>query len=141
TSSGESNDGIFPRTRASTRRYQRSKVVAILITFGIGWIVLKLAPIDAERIVKRLIAPPPGPAEHFESRESEVATQTRAVIGRATSAGWEARSLDGHPFVLIRESGAPGAAPAPGDTVLVRGIYTWDPAGGRILVNGSGTTD
>ena len=129
---------MIPRTRAGTRRYQKSKVWAILITFGLGWIVLKSFPVDTERIVQTLISPPPAPGEAFRERESGIPVQARAVIESADPAEpgvWKARSLDGHPFRLVWE--AAGPPPAAGDTLLVRGTYEWDPEGGRVAVSGA----
>jgi hypothetical protein len=134
---------IFPRTRSAQRRYQRNKVVAIAVTFALGWVAWKVLPGDVLPARWKPF-PPPTPESAFRDRASGVEVETSAVVEAALpdstdplSAArlrrWKLRSAAGHPFVLIAE---PGALPSPalGDTLLVRGAYRWDNTGGSVRV-------
>ena len=132
---------IFPRTRSARRRYQRNKIIAIAVTFVLGWIAWKALP-GGVLPARWKPFPPATPDSAFRDRASGVPVETAAVVEAAlpdstdpVSAArlrrWKLRTVTGHPFVLIAEP-SDLAPPSPGDTLQIRGTYRWDNTGGCV---------
>lgn len=129
----------------SRERYGRHKAIAILVTFALGWTAVKILAPEWQGSLPWAFAKTPKRA--FEERASGVPVQARGVIEAAApdtvlqgdvAPRWRARTRDGHPFTWLA---VPGSAPpgvAPGDSLLVRGRYVWDPAGGTVVTGEPG---
>jgi hypothetical protein len=137
---------IFPRTRGARQRYQRHKVIAIVVTFAVGWAAWKLLP-DGALPARWTRPPPPTPDSAFRDRASGMTVEATAVVeealpdsvdalGAGSLRRWRLRTVTGHPFVLVEdvlvEPPGAGPAPAPGDTLRVRGTYEWSNTGGTV---------
>jgi hypothetical protein len=134
---------IFPRTRSARRRYQRHKIIAIAVTFALGWIAWKVLPGNVLPARWKPF-PPATPESAFRDRASGVTVETGAVVEAALPDStdpvsavrlrrWRLRSVAGHPFVLIAGP-EDFPSPFPGDTLQVRGTYRWDNTGGTVRV-------
>lgn len=139
---------IFPRSRARQHRYMRRKLIAIVITFGVGWLFVKFLPesVLPERWTAGGAATP---REAFRGRQSDVWVRAEAVVEKIQSdsldaAGdrglrrWRMRSTAGHPFTLLQDPVGGLLRAQPGDTVSVRGTYRWDTSGGTVLASREG---
>jgi hypothetical protein len=138
---------IFPRTRGAQRRYQRNKVIAVVVTFALGWIAWKVLPGNV--LPPRWTpGPPPTPDTAFRDRASDVTVETAAVVEAALPDStdpvsavrlqrWRLRTVTGHPFVLLAEPYSM-PRPTPGDTLQVAGTYRWDNTGGTVRALASG---
>lgn len=133
---------ILPRGRRSSRRYQRHKVIAIVATFAIGWVVLRFVPVGT-RFQRVMELPQPTPRQAFDDRSSGVTVRADVVVERVLSDSlppgrsralrrWRVRSADGHPFTLVQEPDQ-GTRAGAGDTVAVVGVYLWDTSGGVVV--------
>jgi hypothetical protein len=128
---------IGPRTPQQRRRYLRHKVIAILVTFVLVYGAIRLfAPRghlveSLESLVLR------SPEQAFEQRVSGEMVHALAVREAGPdSAGFSFRTLDGHPFTLRADSLPAGTAI--GDTLVIRGAYTWSSRGGAVDPRGTG---
>jgi len=136
---------ILPRGRAARQRYGRNKVVAALVTFAVLWIWLTYFAPDWRDALAGFGTRTPAYA--FRERLSGVTVQTRAVVEEvlpdSSAAGprplrrARLRTLDGHPFTLQEATDEPLPL-APGDTVVVRGLYDWGLRGGAVTVTDEG---
>jgi subtilisin family serine protease len=140
---------IFPRGRKALQRYGRNKVIAILVTFAVLWIYLKvfaprgllLSRLDWEpRVVT--------PGKAWDERWSNVVVGADGVVEAVfsdsvlASAGGAAalvlrrtkvRTVEGHPVIVLHDAGAVGPGrPDVGDSVSVKGMYDWSTGGGVV---------
>ena len=127
------------------QRYGRSKVIAILVTFAVVWAWLTWFAPDWKENLQGFGTRTPDVA--FRERRDGVWVQARATVeaplpDSADAAGTmfrraRVRAADGHPFTLMHRE-RPAKAPAPGDSVHVRGVYDWDLKGGVVIVTDEG---
>lgn len=139
---------IFPRTRSARQRYGRNKVIAILVTFAVLMIYLKvfvpkgvvLSKLDWEP--RRL-----SPREAWDARSSnvivfaageveEVLTDSLRTEGKSAIpyalARTKVRTGSDHPVVLLYDPGEAGRALGAGEAITFRGVYRWTTTGGIV---------
>lgn len=131
-------------TARSAERYGRHKVVAILVTFAVGWAAIKLFAPGLEGSFAWFGAWTPKRA--FEQRASHVPVRATGVLesrlpdttlAAGVAVRWRARGADGHPFTWLQDPAVPALRAAAGDTVRARGEYVWDPRGGAVRTGGA----
>ena len=148
---------IFPRSRQSMRRYGRNKVIAILVTFAIFWIYLKVF-VPRGVILTKLGWEPrvTAPSEAFDERWSGVIVAADASVEEtmadSTAAGdgppgaavvWKrskVRTTDDFPVVLLYDADEAGGPLAIGEEISFRGVYAWATAGGIVRALASDST-
>ncbi len=140
---------IFPRGRRATQRYGRNKVIAILVTFAIFWIYLKVF-VPQGVILTKLgwDTGPTTPQKAFDERWSgvvvvadgsvETVLADSTVAGRETPTGaivWKRskiRTVDDHPVVLLHDETEGAGRLAVGDEVSFAGVFRWTTGGGIV---------
>ena len=127
-----------------SERYGRHKALAILATFVLGYLAVRIFAPEWQGSIPWTFARSPKRA--WEERVSDVPVRAIGVLEEAMpdssmdgrpAARWRARTRDGHPFTWLQLPQRPPVTAEPGDSVLVRGRYSWDSTGGTV-VTGSG---
>ena len=128
-------------------RYGRHKAIAILVTFALAWLAIKVWAPEWKGSLPWAFADSPRRA--FEERRSDVPVRAFGVLEAALpdsavaggmAVRWRARSRDGHPFTWLQDPGAAPVSAAPGDSLMLRGRYVWDSTGGTIVTGEAGTS-
>jgi hypothetical protein len=123
-----------------SERYGRHKAIAILVTFALGWLAIRLWAPEWKGSLPWAFADSPRRA--FEERRSDIPVRAFGVVeaplpdsslGGGAAVRWRARTRDGHPFTWLQDPAAPPVSAAPGDSLLLRGRYVWDSTGGTVV--------
>ena len=140
---------LFPRSRRSMQRYGRNKVIAILVTFAVFWIYVKVFVPQGVVLTKLgWDSGPTAPHKAFEKRWSgvvvaaegrvEVVLPDSVVAPPETPTGsvlWKRskiRTVDDHPVVVLYDEADTGGILAAGDEISVAGVFDWTTGGGII---------